>query len=72
MKTDDEKIGARVKEARTEAGLNQEVLANYLGLRVMAISKKESGAIVITAPQIAKIAKALGKPVTFFLQDVLK
>jgi transcriptional regulator with XRE-family HTH domain len=72
MKTDDQKIGARVKAARIEAGLNQEVLANYLGLRVMAISKKEAGTIVITAPQIAKIANALGKPVTFFLQDVLK
>jgi transcriptional regulator with XRE-family HTH domain len=68
--TDDRKIGARVREARLAEGLTQEVLAAVLDLRMMAISKKEAGQITITAPQLVKIAKALNRPLTFFVQDL--
>lgn len=70
MTTADKKIGARVREARNAEGLSQDVLAAELGLKKMAISKKEDGAIVITAVQLVKIAKCLNKPVTYFLQDL--
>jgi transcriptional regulator with XRE-family HTH domain len=63
-------IGARVKEARLARGLNQSDIAKALGLQIMAISKKESGANVITAEQLAKISKLLRKPVGWFLEDI--
>ena len=64
-------IGARVRERREQLGYQQIQLAQCLGLDVPAISKKERGEAVITAEQLAKLARLLGRSPRFFLQDVV-
>jgi transcriptional regulator with XRE-family HTH domain len=63
-------IGARLRAARLECGYTQDVVADMLGLKKMAISKKESGGAVVTAEQLAKISELLQRPVAWFLVDL--
>ena len=55
------KVGALIKEARTEAGLTQEQLARKIsGLSATDISEAERGLKDLTQDQLKKIAKATG------------
>ena len=57
----DFKIGVILRQAREEAGLTQEELADRVGTRKTAISRMENHAEDIKLSTIQKVAKALGK-----------
>ena len=57
----DFKIGVILRQARKEAGLTQEELADRVGTRKTAISRIENHAEDIKLSTIRKVAKALGK-----------
>ena len=57
----DFKIGVILKQAREEAGLTQEELADRVGTQKTAISRIENHAEDIKLSTIQKVAKALGK-----------
>lgn len=55
------KTGARIKEARTAAGLTQEALAKKLpGISASDISKAERGELELTQAVLKQIAKETG------------
>lgn len=55
------KTGARIKEARTEAGLTQEQLARRIaGLSASDISKAERGELELTQAVLKEIARQTG------------
>ena len=55
------KVGALIKEARTEAGLTQEQLARKIkGVSASDISKAERGELELTQAALKEIAKATG------------
>ena len=53
-------IGARIRLARRNAGLNQSELARRLGLVPQQINKYESGVNRVTSPMLLIIAEELG------------
>ena len=55
-------IGARVKEARTAAGLSQAALAERTGLGDEQISRIERGVESVTVDNLHRVAHALGVP----------
>ena len=55
------KIGVLLKEARKEAGLTQEDLAQQLSTKKSAISRMENHAEDIRLSTLEKVAEALGK-----------
>jgi transcriptional regulator with XRE-family HTH domain len=59
-------IGARVKDARVQAGLTQEALGNAIGVTFQQIQKYERGTNRVASDRLPRIAEALGKPITFF------
>lgn len=54
--SDREKIGARIREARTLAGLSQAHAADKLGLQRPAISEIEAGKRKVSAEEIIQFA----------------
>lgn len=66
-------MGYRIKEAREEAGMTQDELANKSGVSRSIINGLETGrATVTTNITLLKIAKALNKKISdiFFDDDV--
>jgi transcriptional regulator with XRE-family HTH domain len=64
-------IGARVKQAREEAGLTQQELAERAGLKNGAnVSRVETGRTQLTPKRMRKIAEATRKPLEFFVRDL--
>ncbi len=60
-------IGKRVRDARDEAGLSQEKLAQEIGLSRISLSKIETGRRKQVRPDtIRKIAKIVGKSEGYF------
>ncbi|MBU2497976.1 MAG: helix-turn-helix domain-containing protein [Proteobacteria bacterium] len=57
----DFKIGVILRQAREDAGLTQEELADRVGTQKTAISRIENHAEDIKLSTIQKVAKALGK-----------
>lgn len=53
-------LSTKLRNARRNAGVTQDQLAELLGINRATISKYESGAIEPTMSQIEKICKALG------------
>ena len=64
----DFKIGVILREAREEAGLTQEELADRVGTQKTAISRIENHAEDIKLSTIQKVAKALGKSLEISLR----
>jgi DNA-binding XRE family transcriptional regulator len=64
----DFKIGVILREAREEAGLTQEELADRVGTQKTAISRIENHAEDIKLSTIQKVAKALGKSLDISLR----
>lgn len=63
------RLGARVRRARLDAGLNQAQLAERLGVLQSVISTVENGISTIDAPELPRWAQALGKPILYFYLD---
>lgn len=59
----------RIKAARAELRWNQEDLAEQLGVSQNQIAKWESGKANIGINTIQRIAGALGKPMSFFVEE---
>ena len=64
----DFKIGVILRQAREEAGLTQEELANRVGTQKTAISRIENHAEDIKLSTIQKVAKALGRSLEISLR----
>jgi DNA-binding XRE family transcriptional regulator len=62
------KIGVLLKEARKNAGLTQEALAEKLKTRKSAISRIENHADDIRLSTLYNYAEALGKKIQFTIQ----
>jgi transcriptional regulator with XRE-family HTH domain len=62
-------IGNKVKNIRKSFGLNQEDLAEYLGIDQTMISKCENGERQFTVGQLERIALLCGQTIKYFLSD---
>jgi transcriptional regulator with XRE-family HTH domain len=62
-------IGEKIKEARFEAGMCQSELARALNVTQPTVGRLERDEYEITVTRLQEVAKATGKPVTWFFQD---
>jgi transcriptional regulator with XRE-family HTH domain len=51
-------------------GMNQETLANALGLTFQQVQKYEGGANRVSASRLSAMAEILGVPISFFFGDL--
>ena len=63
-------VGARIRTRRLLIGMNQETLANALGLTFQQVQKYEGGANRVSASRLAEIANVLGVPIAYFFADL--
>ena len=63
-------VGKRVRMRRLFLGMNQETLANALGLTFQQVQKYEGGANRVSASRLSEMAKILGVPISFFYGDL--
>jgi Zn-dependent peptidase ImmA (M78 family)/transcriptional regulator with XRE-family HTH domain len=61
-------IGERIKSARINAGLSQEMLGKKLGVTKMAISKYESGTVTPNSGALIALSKALEVKIEYFFR----
>lgn len=66
MGTRDLQVGARVRRARTIAGIRMRELAEMIGCAESTISKIESGRVVPSLPMLQRIVEALGRDLSSF------
>ncbi|HTT81344.1 MAG TPA: helix-turn-helix transcriptional regulator [Stellaceae bacterium] len=59
-------VGGRIRARRLLIGMNQETLANRLGLTFQQVQKYESGANRVSASRLSQIAELLGVAVDYF------
>jgi transcriptional regulator with XRE-family HTH domain len=59
-------VGGRIRARRLLVGMNQDTLANRLGLTFQQVQKYESGANRVSASRLSQIAELLGVPVDYF------
>lgn len=62
-------IGSRIRRAREALGYSQEELGRQLGYSAAAISYFEAGMRKVRIDDLQRIARVLGKPLDFFLQE---
>jgi transcriptional regulator with XRE-family HTH domain len=60
-------VGVQVRQARLQAGLNQEKMARECGISVEALEKYENGALPIPVPHLEAIARAADRSPKDFL-----
>lgn len=65
---DAKKLGKRIRLARVEADLTQTDLAIKIHAKQKSISRYETGAAIPTIDTLMKIASALKKPSSYFLE----
>jgi len=63
-------VGKRVRMRRLFLGMNQETLANALGLTFQQVQKYEGGANRVSASRLSAMAEILGVPIQFFFGDL--
>jgi transcriptional regulator with XRE-family HTH domain len=63
-------VGKRVRMRRLFLGMNQETLANALGLTFQQVQKYEGGANRVSASRLSAMAEILGVPISFFFGDL--
>lgn len=65
-----EEIGRRIAQARDDADLTQQELAERIGIQTaQSISRYERGETEVSAKRLRRIAEATGKDLDFFIQD---
>lgn len=62
-------LAERLKQARLEAGMSQEAVAEVLKLPRPTISQIEAGKRGVDSLELVKLAKLYGKPLSFFLEE---
>lgn len=64
-----EEIGRRIKQARDDADLTQQELADRIGVQTaQSISRYERGQTEVSTKRLRKIAEATGKELDYFVQ----
>ena len=63
-------VGKRIRMRRLLLGMNQEALANALGLTFQQVQKYEGGANRVSASRLSEMGKILDVPVSFFYADL--
>jgi len=63
------KLGEKIKSLRTEKRLSLKDLSNISGISAAAIHKIESNGIIPTITTMMKIADAIGKKVSYFIEE---
>jgi transcriptional regulator with XRE-family HTH domain len=63
-------VGGRIRTRRMFIGMNQEGLAQALGLTFQQVQKYEGGANRVSASRLSQIADILGVPVSYFFADL--
>jgi transcriptional regulator with XRE-family HTH domain len=63
-------VGGRLRQARLLAGLSQEELGSGIGVSFQAVQKYEHGENRLSASRLFRAAKLLGRPVSFFFDDL--
>ena len=63
-------VGSRIRVRRLLLGMNQETLANQLGLTFQQVQKYESGTNRVSASRLPEVAKILGVPISYFFAEV--
>jgi len=64
-------VGKRIRTRRLLLGMNQETLANALGLTFQQVQKYEGGANRVSASRLSAMADILGVPISYFFNDLL-
>ena len=63
-------VGGRIRMRRLLFGMNQETLANALGLTFQQVQKYEGGANRVSASRLSAMAEILGVPISYFFGDL--
>jgi transcriptional regulator with XRE-family HTH domain len=63
-------VGKRIRMRRLLLGMNQETLANALGLTFQQVQKYEGGANRVSASRLSAMADILDVPISFFFSDL--
>jgi len=63
-------VGRRVRLRRLLLGMNQETLAEALGLTFQQVQKYESGRNRVSASRLSAMAEILGVPISYFFDDL--
>ena len=63
-------VGGRVRMRRLLLGMNQETLADQLGLTFQQVQKYEGGANRVSASRLSAMAEILGVPISYFFGDL--
>lgn len=63
-------IGQKIRERRTEIGLSQGNLGERLDVSYQQIQKYENGMSQITVARLQKVARCLGVSIDYFLKDL--
>jgi transcriptional regulator with XRE-family HTH domain len=63
-------VGNRIRARRLFLGMNQESLANALGLTFQQVQKYEGGANRVSASRLSAMAEILGVPISYFFGDL--
>ena len=66
----DKAVGARVRDLRLKAGMNQSELGRALGLTFQQVQKYESGANRISCSKLVDISRALKVKPAYFLEGL--
>ena len=66
----DRHLGARMRERRIMLGLNQQQMAELIGVTYQQLYKYEKGVNRLSAGRLYTIAQALGVDVTFFFEGM--
>lgn len=66
---DAKKLGKKIKLARVELDMTQDDLAEETGILQNGLSRYERGRSTPTLESLIKIAKALKKPVSYFVDE---
>lgn len=65
-----ERIGTRIREARTRRGLKQHDIKEGIGLHPNTLRRYEQGETNIPLYRLIKLADYLDQPLAWFLQDI--
>jgi ribosome-binding protein aMBF1 (putative translation factor) len=65
-------VGGRIRMRRLLLGMNQETLANALGLTFQQVQKYEGGANRVSASRLSAMAEILGVPISYRGQAVAR
>lgn len=65
-----ERLGAKLKQARSEARIKQKQVAGFLNVSISVVSAMENGQRKIDALELFSLSKIYGKPLSWFFEDL--